>query len=153
MSTRSIALKKCFQKASELAIHAELGHDWMAVDHSPESWIVRYQRSTKVATQVIQLRLAEKHHIIELVLAIKRAPHGPMPSIWWDDRANYPAETGYRKVLWTGTAYNSEESIAVPREIGSADLAKSIKDKLALLRPAIEAWYGEAELRLLRRLA
>jgi hypothetical protein len=101
-----------------------------------------------LATRVLRLRLAEKRHDVAIVLAIKRAPDDPMPRTWWEDRALYPEQTGYMKVLWSGPAYGSERSIAVPRESWSVEFGRAIEEQLASLRSAVERWYTEAELQV-----
>jgi hypothetical protein len=146
MSGKAEALRKSFHDACVQAVRASLWPSWSKSNTGPESWTACFQRRATTATQVLSLRLAQKRHVVEIVLAVKRDPAGPMPRVWWEDRALHREATGYAKVLWSGELKcSSEQSIPVPREPWSSEFATAIEEQLAANRTAMESWYDDAE--------
>jgi len=139
-------MRKGFHDASKRAVDARLGLGWTKAEPGPESWSARFEQHGSNAVRVLDLRLSPKRHVVEIVLAVKRGLGDPMPRVWWEDRALHPNETGYAKVLWSGSlTYGSERSIVVPKEFWSSQFATAIERQLAFFREAMESWYADAE--------
>ena len=140
------AMKRSFHDACVRAVSARLGPSWSKAEPGPESWTACFQRPGTSGTQVLSLRLAQKRHVVEIVLAIKRDPTDPMPNVWWEDRTLHPEARGYAKVLWSGEfTYGLERSIPVPRAFWCPEFATAIEQQLAANRMAMESWYADAE--------
>lgn len=146
MSGRADARRRSFHQACARAVKACLGPAWSKWNPGWEPWTARFQRWTGTVAHVLSLRLAQKRHVVEIILAAKRDPSGPMPGIWWEDRSLHPEATAFAKVIWSGElTYGSERSIRVPREPWSPEFAIAVREQLAALRGAMESWYAEAE--------
>lgn len=144
------AMRRAFHDACVQAVYNRLGTRWSKSGPGPESWTTCFQWSSAAATQVLTLRLEQRRHVVEIVLAVKRDPADPMPRVWWEDRKLHPEATGYRKVLWSGDlTYGVERFIPVPKEPWCPEFASKIEKYLAENRTAIESWYSDAESQLL----
>ncbi len=146
MSGKSDVQRKAFHEACLRAVVARLGPQWAKAELGAESWTACFQRTTTNATQVLRLRLHQRHHLVEVLLGIKQDPTDPMPRVWWEDRVKHPESRAYAKVLWYGDlTYGSEEPIHVPRESWHPEFGMAIEERLAELLDRMESWYATAE--------